>query len=123
MPKLSDSQLPAYRLHKQSGQAIVTLSGKDTLLGPHGTPASRAEYRRVTAEWLAAGRTQGEPTTRTVVELIAAFWKHAKVHYRKPDGTPTNEIDNFRDALKVLRRLYGRTQVHEFGPLSLRTLR
>jgi hypothetical protein len=33
MPRLKENQLPSYRLHKQSGQAIVTLSGKDVLLG------------------------------------------------------------------------------------------
>ncbi len=33
MPKLKENQLPSYRLHKQSGQAIVTLSGRDHLLG------------------------------------------------------------------------------------------
>jgi hypothetical protein len=29
MPKLKTNQVPSYRLHKQSRQAIVTLSGKD----------------------------------------------------------------------------------------------
>jgi hypothetical protein len=33
MPKLSESRVPSYRLHKQSGQVIVTLSGGDYLLG------------------------------------------------------------------------------------------
>jgi hypothetical protein len=36
-------RVPSYRLHKQSGQAIVTLSGRDHLLVPYGTAASRAE--------------------------------------------------------------------------------
>ena len=56
MPKLNPNSVPAYRLHKQSGQAIVTLSGKDVLLGAHGTAASRKEYDRRIAEWVAAGR-------------------------------------------------------------------
>ncbi len=50
------SKTPAYRRHKQSGQAIVTLSGKDVYLGPHGTKASRIEHGRVIGEWLANGR-------------------------------------------------------------------
>ena len=54
--------IPSYRLHKQSGQADVTLTDpigrrRDVLLGPHVTPESRAEYRRVLAEWEAAGRS------------------------------------------------------------------
>jgi hypothetical protein len=42
-------------LHRQSGQAVVTLPDglggrRDVLLGNHGTPESRAEYLRVLAE-------------------------------------------------------------------------
>jgi hypothetical protein len=32
---------PSYRLHKPSGQAVVTLNGKGFYLGAHDTPASR----------------------------------------------------------------------------------
>ena len=47
MPKLSNVQVPSYRLHKQSGEAIVTLSGRDVLLGHHGSPESYEKYNRV----------------------------------------------------------------------------
>ena len=43
-------RIPSYRLHRPSGQAVVTLSGRDFYLGPHGSKISRAEYDRVTAE-------------------------------------------------------------------------
>jgi hypothetical protein len=43
---------PSYRLHKPSGQAVVTLGGRDVYLGKFETPESRAEYDRVVAEWL-----------------------------------------------------------------------
>ncbi len=56
MPRLPADALPSYRLHKQSGQAIVTLAGHDHLLGPWLSKASRAHYDRLIAEWLAAGR-------------------------------------------------------------------
>ena len=36
MPKLK-RKLPSYRLHKASGQAVVTLSGRDDYLGPYGS--------------------------------------------------------------------------------------
>src|SRR5688572_410222 len=126
MPKLKENQVPSYRLHKQSGQAIVTLSGRDFLLGPHGSATSKQEYRRLTAEWLA---TQGLPpptiTTRsdlTVSELILAFWRHAQAYYRKPDGTPTSELAVLKQVLKHLRRLYGHTQATEFGPRCLKAM-
>lgn len=58
LPKLAPNAVPSYRLHKQSGQAIVTLGGKDFLLGSHGTATSKAEYDRLIAEWIANGRRQ-----------------------------------------------------------------
>jgi hypothetical protein len=53
--------VPTYRLHKQSGQAIVTLTGglgrrRDVMLGRHGSPESRAEYARVLVDWEAGGQ-------------------------------------------------------------------
>ena len=48
----SPRKIPAYRLHKPTGQAVVTLNGRDFYLGRHGSPASRDEYDRLIAEWL-----------------------------------------------------------------------
>ena len=124
MPKLHENAVPSYRLHKQSGQGIVTLSGKDFLLGPHGSAASRTEYHRLTAEWLANGRQLGgsHVARLTVNELILAFWRHAKAYYRK-DGRPTSEVELARYALKQLKDLYGTTVAAEFRPLSLQAVR
>jgi hypothetical protein len=47
--------VPKYRLHKRSGQAYVSLNGRDLYLGAHGSEQSRAEYDRVIAEWLSSG--------------------------------------------------------------------
>src|SRR5262245_18809066 len=60
MPGRSRS-VPSYRRHKQSGQAIVTLTDglggrRDVLLGKHGSKESRVEYARIIAEWEANGR-------------------------------------------------------------------
>jgi hypothetical protein len=40
---------PSYRHHKPSGQAVVTLDGRDFHLGRPGSPESRAEYDRLIA--------------------------------------------------------------------------
>lgn len=45
MPILVNA-VPKYRKHHASGQAIVTLAGKDHHLGPHGTKATHLESRR-----------------------------------------------------------------------------
>jgi integrase len=125
MPKLSSTAVPSYRVHKQSGQAIVTLCGKDHLLGTHGSAASREKYDRLIAEWIAGGRQSighaAEPTP--VSEVIAAYWEHADKYYRHPDGTPTGESDSIRKALGPLRQLYGSTAASAFGPLALKAVR
>ena len=76
MPKLRHNAVPSYRLHKQSGQAIVTLSGRYFLLGPINSAASRREYSRLIGEWIAndrrlPGGTGGgdRPAAPTVNEL------------------------------------------------------
>jgi integrase len=128
----NEARVPAYRRHKQSGQAIVTLpdgfGGRhDVLLGKYGTAKSRAEYARVISEWEANDRRLPEPSPTgpdlTVNELILAYWKHAETHYRRPDGTPTAEIYCLRAALRPLRQLYGHTSVKDFGPLALKAVR
>jgi integrase len=131
MPK--KVRVPSYRFHKGSGQAVVVLDGRSIYLGKWDTPESKAEYERVIAEWLANRRrlanpqpsSPGLPSTPSqlsVTELIVSFWEHAKVHYRHPDGSPTREQDNLRDALKPVRHLYGRTLAQDFGPLALRAV-
>jgi hypothetical protein len=62
MPRLTNST-PKYRKHKASGQAVVTIAGKDHYLGPYGTKASKAEYNRLIGEWMAAA---GSETTSFV---------------------------------------------------------
>jgi hypothetical protein len=123
------SRVPSYRKHKQSGQAIVTLTvspgrRRDFLLGEHNSPESRREYARVISEWQAraASPARGGPDL-TVTELLAAFWKHAHEHYRDPDGQPTSELHCFRAALRPVRRLYGPTLAGDFGPACLKACR
>jgi hypothetical protein len=105
-------RIPSLRRHKPSSRAVVTLNGVDHYLGPW--PAGRkrpsvevqAQYERVIAEWLSSGRQTVAPpgsggalpatfpehgppstgTTRTVAELLAAYWDHAERYYRRPDG-------------------------------------
>jgi integrase len=124
-------RVPSYRRHKQSGQAIVTLTDpsgrrRDVLLGMWKSSESRGEYARQIAEWEAAGRTLPQAPTATdlsVNELLVQYWRHAQMHYRLPDGSPSEELDNVRVALKPLKEMYGHTPAAKFGPLSLKALR
>src|SRR5262245_2141892 len=71
------SRIPNYRLHKPSGQAVVTLNNKDHYLGQYNSPESRAEYDRLIAEYLAsrlqAGPTRGLTAGLSVSEMILAI--------------------------------------------------
>lgn len=87
MPKLSDTRIPVYCHHRAGGQAVV--------LGTYRSAASRGEYDRLIAEWLAAGRRlPRNPTTVTVAE-----------------------------ELNPLTKLYAQTPAVEFGPLRLKAVR
>jgi integrase len=81
-------------------------------------------YHQAIAEWLAAGKQIDRPPSDiTIDEIIARFWEHAQRYYVHPDGTPTYEINNFRQALRPLQFLYGSTLAVEFGPRGLLAVR
>ncbi len=123
MPRLSRS-VPRYRKHRPSGQAIVTLSGRDHYLGPHGTRVSRHAYDRLVGEWLENGRNPlgVDADTLTVVELLSRYWQYAKGYYLK-NGKCTGQLPKIKSAAKVLKERYGRTPAAEFGPLALKACR
>lgn len=124
--------VPRYRLHQPSGQAVVTVrltdgSRRDVYLGKYNSEESRQKYARIIAE-LAAAPTPARVTVRatsdvTVNEVLLAFWEHAQRHYRRADGTPTNEVKEYRLVSKAVRELYGHTPATEFGPLALKAVR
>jgi integrase len=124
MPKASGTT-PKYCKHKASGQAVVTLSGKDFYLGPHGTAVSKREYDRLVGEWMAAGRSLPNDDARTeptITEICLDYIRKADQYYRK-NGKHTNEYGNARSTLKELRTLYGSTAAKEFGPIAFKAFR
>jgi site-specific recombinase XerD len=122
--------LPKYRHYKPKDLAVVRIDGRDHYLGKYDSPESHERYHRLIAEWLAAGRTSpprhddgtasAGPTIHT---LVLAYWRHAELHYRGPDGQPTQELENMRAAIRPLRQLYGSTLASDFGPKALRAIR
>ncbi len=113
-------RVPKYRVHKGSGQAVVTLNGRDHYLGVHGTRESRAEYNRIVGEWLANDRqlpALAAAESLTVAALILRHHEHLKRRYEP-------RVQNtFRSALRPVRRLYGHTPAVSFGPLALKSVR
>ena len=133
MGRRRNGELPRYRLHKQSGQAVVSLplgnnKYRDMLLGPFGSDESKQEYARVIGEWLASGglvvpRLNGQFPDLTVSEICLLFWKHAQAFYRLANGSPSGELDHFKYALAPLKQLYGHTPAKHFGPVALKAIR
>ncbi len=114
--------IPKYRLHKATGQAVVTLDGRDIYLGKHGTAASRAEYERLIAEWLLGRGTspaQRSAADLTVDEVLLRYWTFAQTYY----GKSRKQLDNIKLALRPLRLLYGMSPAASFGPLALKAVR
>jgi hypothetical protein len=83
MPRLVHA-VPKYRKHRASGQAIVTIAGKDHYLGAYGSETSRHQYDRLIGEYLALNRqphSHGVAEQRiAVVQVLAAFWSHCKTY-------------------------------------------
>ena len=120
---MSAPRTPSYRLHRPSGQAVVTLNGTDHYLGKYGTPSSREAYDRKIAEWLSNGRAPaGDTETLSIAELMVRYVRFAESYYRK-NGEPTSEVAILKLALRPLKRLYGETPGRDFGPLALKTVR
>lgn len=80
MPRLNQS-VPKYQKHKASGQAVVTINGRDYYLG---AKARKLEYDRLITEWLSSGRSLSFGASQpelTVVELVADYLRFAKGYY------------------------------------------
>ncbi len=124
--KSNSTRPPSYRLHKASGQAVVTIDRKDRYLGVHGTPESRLRYERLISAWM-----QGEPVPAresepsndiTVAEVCVQYLRWAESYYVK-DGKETSELHNVKRAIKALRESYASLPARQFSPLKLKAVR
>lgn len=122
MSEKHSSRVPSYRRHKSTNQAVVTIDGKDFYLGTWNTKASKIEYDRLIAEWMANGRRLRSTADITVVEVVNAYRNFAQEYYRR-NGIVTREFGCIKEALKLVCGLYGRTNANDFGPLALKAVR
>lgn len=100
-------RVPGYRLHKPSGQAVVTLGGKDHYLGRHGSDESRAKYQRLVADYARNGFRVpevgvGEPYR--VAELRDEFLTWAERVYRPDRSTARSSARAGRQRCRPGRR-------------------
>lgn len=122
-------RVPSYRLHRASGQAVVTICGRDFYLGVFDTEESHQEYKRLIAEYLASGGAEplpkGGADELTVAELCARYFCYAQNYYPAPapGQSQSGQIDRVRRAIKLVGELYGTHLARDFGPRALKAVR
>jgi integrase len=125
------NEIPSYLRHKASGQARVIINGRTYYLGTYGSEDSKAEYRRLLAEWqgsrntIAPAPSHGSTTQNGslfVAELILAYVRHAESYYIK-GGKKTSEVSIVHMAMRPVKELYGHVYVGNFGPVALEACR
>ena len=90
--------VPSYCLHSASNSARCWVAGRWVNPGKYNSPESRAEHARILAEHAVSpdrGHTVGL-TGITLNQLLLGFWRYADQYYRRPDGTPINELPQFK---------------------------
>lgn len=110
-------RIPSLRLHRPSGQAVVTLSGVDRYLGRYGSPEAKQAYDRLLGEWLAAGRPQASGRALTMAEVLADYIEFARGYY----APPSRELEDILPALRPLKA-YADQPAASFGPVALRAI-
>ncbi|MFA9478218.1 tyrosine-type recombinase/integrase [Phycisphaerales bacterium AB-hyl4] len=120
--------LPKLRRQKEKGRpdrAFVVLNGRKIACGRWGTPQAHQRYDRAIVEWLAGGRQLPIEVDQqvTVAILIDRFLAHAQEHYRRRDGSVTNEYGTYERAAWPLLALYADLAVQDFTPRCLRAVR
>jgi integrase len=113
-------RVPSYRKHS-SGQARVTINGKDHLLGPYGSAESREAYGRLIAEYNASGKKHcfGQPVESLKMEdVLLAFLRHARTYYQG-----SGEHYQYKLTARPITDLYGNHPAAKFGVVEFKAVR
>lgn len=115
MPKLNSS-FPSLRKHRASGQAVVTIAGKDYYLGPHGSKTAQRAYDAKIAEWLASGRSSwfGIAQAELTIAQVLNSYRTCPVFRSRADAELTKAI--YRRVPVLVREAQGgQPEVNSWG--------
>jgi len=114
------NRTPQYRRYRGS-YARVKINGAWVHLGKYDDPKSKAEYKRLLAQW--ALDCPPEPTnqadTYTVAELLADYLDYAETYY----AHDPNRVGYLRRLAVMVNELFDATPAEAFGPKKLKTVR
>jgi hypothetical protein len=105
-----------------SGNARVTIHGKDFYLGPYGSKESKQRYNALMAEWLASDESQSfgvAPQQLTMAQLMVDYLSYCKKHY----GSKTSEYCNILQAMRAVSKLYRDIKAKDFGTIQFKAVR
>ncbi len=113
---------PGYRRHS-SGNARVSINGRDYMLGKYASKESKQKYNRLKAEWYASNQSKsfGVPEDEiTINEILVAYLKFARKYY----GEGSNHVlRQLKPSVSALRELYGSEPAASYGPLQFKATR
>ena len=131
---------PSYCIHTRSNRAYTTIEGRQIQLGAASSPESQQAFRQDIGEWYANGEqlppgsTGGKRSAHrdgpSVAVLLERYWTHAQGYYSRPvlDDAgqpkadagigltePTEQLNHYRQVIRLTRRAYGDTDILKFG--------
>ena len=147
MPRLFHRP-PKYCHHKGTNQATVSINGTRVYLGPYGSKRSHEKYEKLLKDWQSQRHQQNSsssPESRTkaiadaitvgtlrdkrrqghtisIDELVLVYRRHTHEYYRK-NGKVTREAQLIDEAIRLMRKKYGKRPIQEFGPTDLKEVR
>lgn len=113
-------RIPSYRKHS-SGQARVTINGKDFLLGKYGSPESKEAYGRLIAEFASSRNSLSFGKARNSIlieDVLLAYIRHAKEYYKG-----STEYENLKLVERPILTLYGSMPASKFGAKEFKAVR
>ena len=108
----------SYRLHRGSGQAVVTLKGQTYYLGTYGSQESKEKYRRLIAESMVSKTFGMKERQICVAEAINADLEHAERYYNGG-----SEYKGVYDACDPLARQFASLPIRDFGITQFKVIR
>lgn len=114
-------RIPSYRKH-HSGQARVTISGRDYYLGPYDSEQSKTAYQRLISEYLATNGAM-QPTAShdelTIVEMLDQFVTYANSYY----GQESTELGDLKRIMRRLNANYADLPASKFAFVQFEAIR